>query len=128
MLISAQRFLTEDNDEYVNVYSFVHATTAWPGDPAVAFDWQCHPAAEYTEGPDTAGGVIARVDVACPNTITPCLLYQRFRDYTANTEPLAGRPPFIWRLPPVAVRVWLRAGVDDWKTEFRDLLRHILLP
>ena len=128
MLISAQLVQTNDAD-WINVYEYVHDTDGWPGDPSAAFDWPMSLVATYEEIPAGGNLILATLDVACPNEIDLADLYARFREYAAVVEELAGAPPFIWPLPPVALRLWVQPQlVSTWRGVLMDLMRRVLLP
>lgn len=128
MLFSVQMVRANDG-EFVNVYEYLHAASAWPDDPTAAFESPMNLVAVHEE--IAAGGnlILAVMDVACPNEMDPADLYAHCRVYAATLVDVSNEPPFVWTLPPVALRLWVQPEfVPTWKIVFRQLLRRILLP
>lgn len=128
MLISAQTVLANDK-RFVNVYVYAHDSDEWPTDPVDAFDLQLYLQDSYEE--IQAGGnlILGAADIVCPNETDPLEIYARFREYAANLPTLDEEPPFVWSLPPFALRFWVQPNqVSTWQSLFLELLRHILLP
>lgn len=128
MLFSAQMVRANDS-EFVNVYEYRHASSAWPDDPTVAFESPMNLVSVHEEV--AAGGnlILAAMDVACPNEIDRADLYAHCRAYAATLVDVSNAPPFVWTLPPIALRLWVQPEfVPTWKAVFMRLLRQILLP
>ena len=128
MLLSAQ--LVQANDaSFVNVYVYAHEYSEWPADPIEAFDLPISLQDTYEEVPAGGNRILGAIDVVCPNEMEPLDLYARFREYAANLPSLDDQPPFIWPLPPFALRFWVQPTPNsDWQRVLLELLRHILLP
>ncbi|HLT37540.1 MAG TPA: hypothetical protein VK034_14705 [Enhygromyxa sp.] len=128
MLISAQ-MVQAQNTSFVNVYVYAHDSTEWPADPVEAFELPMALQDSY-EAIEAGGNLIlGAVDVVCPNETEPLGIYAQFREYAANLPLLDNHPPFVWSLPPFALRFWVQPNqASDWQRLLLELLRHILLP
>ncbi|MEK7269910.1 MAG: hypothetical protein AAB215_03105 [Planctomycetota bacterium] len=127
MLLVAQRVVSKDGLQGINAYRYSHGPSPWPADPVPLLDAKTASLERQAIQVQPGGNqVVSFMDAAVPDGTTEEEWLRLVRQLAEKPAP--GAFPLTTVLGPCAFRLDMQPGLFPvWRSEFKELVRHLVL-